>query len=163
MKQNSFWFFMVTVLTAFALMGVPYMLPYMDSFSNTIIINGDPTVVQWDLINNRMNNDTGLELSFPMYSLLASLICAIIFAATQKYRVVLFVLGLTNMLFVLAIPTLIKLFLVLPLYVMENGYYMHVVSSIILLILSITALNRHVKKEKTRKHRSNDALLDDLI
>lgn len=153
---------MTTVLTAFALIGVPYMLPYMESFNNTAIVNGQSIKVSWQLIQSRMNHDTGLELVFPMISLLLGLICAIIFAATERFRVQLFILGLSNMLFVIAIPTLIKLILVLPLYQMDNGYYLHLFSSIILLILCISTLNRHTTKEKLRKTRMNESILDDI-
>ena len=103
MKQNTFWFFMAAILCVFGLFGVVYGIPYMPTGRYSADID-------WDLLNKRLNNDMGHEMFLPNFSLFIFLICAIIYAATMRFRAFIFVLSLLNVLYVIAIPTLMKVF-----------------------------------------------------
>ncbi|MFT6443126.1 MAG: succinate-acetate transporter protein, partial [Salibacteraceae bacterium] len=101
MKQNTFWFFMATILCAFGLFGMVYGVPYVPIGIRIPDLN-------YDELRARLLNDMGHEMFLPNISLVVFVICATIYSTTKKYRLLIFVLALLNILFVMAIPTLLK-------------------------------------------------------
>jgi succinate-acetate transporter protein len=154
MKQNTFWFFMATILCAFGLFGMVYGVPYVPIGIRIPDLN-------YDELRARLLNDMGHEMFLPNISLVVFVICATIYSTTKKYRLLIFVLALLNILFVMAIPTLLKIFFPIPMYTMDSGYTLHIVSSLILIILGIGSLSKRDKAEKDRKQNDED-LLDTL-
>ena len=150
MNQNISPFYVITVVAVLSLMGVEYATPF---------ISGDLSAYEfdWGLVNDRLDQDTGVEMTFPMYSLIFFTLATVIASATQKLKVPVFVIALVNMLYVVAIPSILENVIVVPFYRMQNGYYLHVVSSLALLVLSISIL----KRVKPRKSRIDPLLLDD--
>jgi len=154
MKQNTFWFFMAATLCAFGLFGMVYGLPYLPA-------NFRFSDLSYDELRAKLMNDMGHEMFLPNISLVAFILCATIYVTTKKYRVLIFILALLNILFVMAIPTLLKIFFPIPLYTMDNGYKLHMISSIILIVLAIGSLSKRDNVEKARKQNDED-LLDNL-
>lgn len=157
MKQNTLWFWTAAILAIFALMGVPYMIPHLEGVPYDVLYSES---IDWDLLNDRMTYDTGLELVFPIFSLIPFMSSAVIFSATKRLRVLIFLQALINIMFVISIPLLLAYFIEAPYYRYDNGYYLHVIASIILVILGIINLKPH---DKTRKSKEDLALLDDII
>jgi len=160
MKQNTLWFFTAVILATFALMGAPYMIPYLDIQElNKLPIEID---LDWTTINSRLTDDTGLELFFPMFSLVFFFICAVIFAATKRFRLLIFILALINILFAISIPSILNYSVEMPHYKLDNGYYLHLASSILLLILGIRNLKPSDRVFKM-KSKNDPSLLDEIV
>lgn len=150
MKQNTSLFFMAAILATFALFGVVYATPYFESSGVRI---------KADIIDARYTNDTGIELFYPVYSLIAFYGCAFLFVISKELRGLIFMLALANMAFVVLIPTIFKEYIHVPNYEMDNGYYLHALASLMLLILAISTLK---KREIKKKPKDTGDLLDAL-